>query len=115
MDQKIQPQHIVRAAILKAMGHPTRLFILEELNKQERCVNELTIMIGSDVSTVSKHLSVLKNAGLVFDTKRGNSIFYRLCCSGILEILNSVQNVIKTNIDRQMEIAQCCGLTKNKP
>ncbi|HOT47119.1 MAG TPA: metalloregulator ArsR/SmtB family transcription factor [Spirochaetota bacterium] len=112
MEQKIQPQYGARAVILKAMGHPTRLFILEELNKQERCVNELTEMIGSDVSTVSKHLSVLKNAGLVYDDKRGNSIYYRLCCSCILDIVNSVQTVIKTKVEKQMEIAQCCGITR---
>ena len=112
MEHKIQPQYVVRAAILKAMGHPTRLFILEELNKKECCVNELTEMIGSDVSTVSKHLSVLKNAGLVYDDKRGTSIYYRLCCSCILDIVNSVQAVIKTSVEKQMEIAQCCGITR---
>src|SRR4030065_326438 len=61
-----------RASTRKAMGHPTRLFIIEELHKAERCVNELTEMIGSDVSTVSKHLSVLKNAGLVYDETHGH-------------------------------------------
>ena len=45
-----------RAKVLKAMAHPSRLFILEELNKGERCVCDLTEMIGADVSTVSKHL-----------------------------------------------------------
>ncbi|NOY13574.1 MAG: winged helix-turn-helix transcriptional regulator, partial [Deltaproteobacteria bacterium] len=52
-----------RAKVLKAMAHPSRLFILEELKKGEKCVCELTEMIGADVSTISKHLSVLKQAG----------------------------------------------------
>ncbi|HPM11343.1 MAG TPA: metalloregulator ArsR/SmtB family transcription factor, partial [Paludibacter sp.] len=52
-----------RAKIIKAIAHPSRLLIIEELQRQERCVNELTEMIGADTSTVSKHLSVLKNAG----------------------------------------------------
>jgi ArsR family transcriptional regulator len=110
MEQKLQPQYEARANILKAMGHPTRLFILEELHRQERCVNELTDMIGSDVSTVSKHLSVLKNSGLVQDEKRGNSIYYKLCCSCILDIISSIQTVLKTNTERQMNIARCCGI-----
>ena len=110
MEQKIQPQFGARAAILKAMGHPTRLFILEELNKEERCVNDLTEMIGSDVSTVSKHLSVLKNAGLVHDDKRGNSIYYRSCCSCIVDIINSIQTVLKNNTEKHMNIARCCGI-----
>ena len=114
MENKIHPQYETRANILKAMGHPTRLFILEELNKEERCVNDLTEMVGSDVSTVSKHLSVLKNSGLVYDEKRGTSIYYRLCCPCILDFIGCLENVIKTNIEKQMKIAQCCGITLNK-
>ena len=60
-----------RAAVYKALGHPTRLFIVEELSHGERCVCELTAMVGADVSTVSKHLSVLRGVGLVEDEKRG--------------------------------------------
>jgi len=52
--------------------------MLEELEKGERCVCELTRMVGADVSTISKHLSVLKQAGLVTDDKRGNQVFYQL-------------------------------------
>ncbi len=110
MEQKLQPQYEARANILKAMGHPTRLFILEELHRQERCVNELTDMIGSDVSTVSKHLSVLKNSGLVQDEKRGNSIYYRLCCPCVLDFIGCIETVLKTNIEKQINIAQCCGI-----
>ena len=80
MKSMVKPQHEARAKIIKAMAHPSRLFIIEELSKHERCVSELTEMIGADASTVSKHLSVLKNAGLVTDEKRGNSIFYSLRC-----------------------------------
>jgi ArsR family transcriptional regulator len=110
MEQKLPPQYEARANILKAMGHPTRLFILEELHKKERCVNELTDMIGSDVSTVSKHLSVLKNAGLVYDEKRGVSIYYKLCCSCVADIVNSIQSILRTTMEKQMDIARCCGI-----
>jgi DNA-binding transcriptional ArsR family regulator len=67
-----------RARLLKAMAHPTRIFIIEELAREERCVCELTSLIEADMSTVSRHLSVLKNAGIVQDEKRGNQVFYRL-------------------------------------
>ncbi len=110
MEQKLHPQYEARANILKAMGHPTRLFIIEELHKAERCVNELTDMIGSDVSTVSKHLSVLKNVGLVLDEKRGTSIYYRLCCPCVLDFIGCIETVLKTNVEKQMNIAQCCGI-----
>ncbi|RPJ48319.1 MAG: transcriptional regulator, partial [Candidatus Latescibacterota bacterium] len=51
-----------RARIIKAMAHPTRLFIVDELARGERCVCDLAEMVGADVSTVSKHLSILRNA-----------------------------------------------------
>jgi DNA-binding transcriptional ArsR family regulator len=67
-----------RARIMKALAHPTRLFIVDELADAPRCVRDLTAMIGADVSTVSKHLLVLKSAGIVADERRGAQVFYRL-------------------------------------
>ena len=71
MHEKKKRQLEARAQIMKALAHPTRLFVVDELSKGERCVCELTDMIGADISTVSKHLSVLKQAGIVQDEKRG--------------------------------------------
>ena len=76
MKESIRPRYEARAKILKAMAHPSRLLIIEELQKKERCVNELTAMVGADTSTVSKHLSVLRNAGLVIDEKRANTLSF---------------------------------------
>lgn len=84
-----------RAKVLKAMAHPSRLFILEELKKGEKCVCELTEMIGADVSTISKHLSVLKQAGLVFDDKRGNQVYYQLRIPCILDFFGCVESVLE--------------------
>ncbi len=88
-------QHFAeRANIIKAMAHPVRLFFIEELARQERCVCELTEMVGLDISTVSKHLSVLKNAGLVVDDKRGNQVFYRLQTPCILNFFGCIEAVL---------------------
>ena len=73
MDAETKAKYEARAQIMKAMAHPSRLFIIDELSKGERCVCELTELIGADTSTVSKHLSLLKNAGLVETDKRGDS------------------------------------------
>lgn len=83
-----------RAHIIKALAHPVRLFFVEELARQERCVCELTEMVGFDISTVSKHLSVLKNAGIVMDDKRGNQVFYQLRTPCILNFLGCIETVI---------------------
>jgi DNA-binding transcriptional ArsR family regulator len=90
-----------RAKVLKALAHPTRLFIVEELEKDERCVCDLTEMIGADVSTVSKHLSVLKQAGIVIDDKRGNMVFYRLRVPCILSFFGCIESVIETQVKEQ--------------
>lgn len=85
----------VRAKVLKALAHPSRLFIVEELEKGERCVCELTEMIGADISTVSKHLSVLKQAGLIIDDKRGNQVFYQLRVPCILNFFGCIESVLE--------------------
>ena len=106
MDPHTKMRYEARARIIKAMAHPSRLFIVEELQKRERCVNELTEMIGADASTVSKHLSVLKNAGLVTDEKRGTAIYYTLRTPCILNFIGCVEEVLEANVEKQLEIVR---------
>ena len=101
MDARTQALFEARAVIVKALAHPTRLFIVNELSKGERCVCELREEIGADLSTVSKHLSVLKGAGIVEDDKRGLQVFYRLRCPCILTFFSCVENVLQENARRQ--------------
>ncbi|MHC4507296.1 MAG: ArsR/SmtB family transcription factor [Planctomycetota bacterium] len=84
-----------RAKVMKALAHPTRLFIVDELSRGERCVCDLTEKIGADVSTVSKHLSVLKGSGIVLDDKRGVQVFYRLRVPCILNFFGCVEAVLE--------------------
>ncbi|HOX40444.1 MAG TPA: metalloregulator ArsR/SmtB family transcription factor [Candidatus Brocadiia bacterium] len=97
MDNALKARYRIRAGIIKAMAHPTRLFLVEELSRGERCVCELTDMVGDDISTVSKHLAVLKNAGIVADDKRGTQVFYSLRCPCVLNFLSCVESVLMTN------------------
>ncbi len=97
-----------RASIIKAMAHPSRLLIIDELKKQDRCVGELTDMIGADTSTVSKHLSVLKNAGIVSDTRKGTAVYYTLLCPCILDFIGCIEDVIESNTNKHLEILRCC-------
>ncbi len=85
----------LRARVIKALGHPTRLFIVDELSRGERCVCDLTEKIGADVSTVSKHLSLLRRAGIVLDDKRGVQVFYRLRVPCILNFFGCVEAVLE--------------------
>ena len=103
MDAKTRVRCEARARILKALAHPTRLFIVEELARGERCVCELQEMIGADMSTVSKHLAQLRSAGLVADDKRGVQVFYSLRASCLPGFLDCIQNILKDNVKRQLE------------
>ena len=106
MDARDTMRLSMRAEVFKALAHPARLFIVEELKKGERCVCELTAMIGSDISTVSRHLSVLKNAGIIGDDKRGNQVFYTLKVPCIFDFLGCVENAIEKNAREQLAIRE---------
>ncbi len=104
MDARTKAKFELRATIVKAMAHPTRLFIVEELSKQEHCVCELTEMIDADTSTVSKHLTVLKNAGIVKDEKRGTMVYYQLRCPCVLEFFGCIERVLETTAKEQIAL-----------
>jgi ArsR family transcriptional regulator len=95
LDGEVKQHLVSRAKVMKALAHPSRLFIVDELSRGERCVCELTEMIGADVSTVSKHLAVLRQAGLVLDERRGVQIFYRLRVPCILNFFGCVEAVLE--------------------
>lgn len=97
MNRTTKQKYDARAQVIKAMAHPTRLFIIDELARGERCVCELRDMIGADISTVSKHLSVLKQAGVVEDEKRGLQVWYSLKVPCILKFFGCVEDVLKAN------------------
>jgi len=81
--------------VMKAMAHPARLLILDLLHEREHCVCELQEQIGSDMSTVSRHLAVLKNAGLISGRKVNNQVWYKLLCPCVLEFYNCMTGMGK--------------------
>ena len=84
----------MRAAVMKAMGHPTRMYMVSRLASGDVSVGDLAGDIGADVSTVSKHLSILKQAGLIIDRKEGNRVLYQLICPCIMEFIHCIDDVI---------------------
>jgi ArsR family transcriptional regulator len=104
MDVKTRALFEAQAAVIKAMAHPTRLFVVDQLSNGEKCVRDLTELVGADASTVSKHLSILKNAGIVRDDKRGTQVFYTLEMPCVLNFFSCVQSVIKSRAEEQMKL-----------
>ena len=84
-----------RAAIFKALGHPTRLYICERLREAPHCVCELTELVGADTSTISKHLTILRNVGLVRSEKSGTTVYYSLACSCLKQFLQGAETLLK--------------------
>jgi ArsR family transcriptional regulator len=93
MTAAAQAEYKAKARIIKALAHPTRLFIVDELSRGERCVCELTDLIGVEMPTVSRHLGVLKSAGILEDEKRGLQVFYRLRVPCVLNFFKCVEAV----------------------
>ena len=105
MDAKTQAKYEARAKIIKAMAHPTRLFIVDELARNgERCVCELTEMVDVDMSTVSRHLAMLKNAGIIEDQKRGSQVYYSLRVRCVMDFFECVESVMKCNAKDQQRL-----------
>jgi len=103
VDPELKACYQARAQIMKAMSHPTRLFIVAELAKGERCVCEVTETIGDHISTVSKHLAVLKNAGIVSSRKSGSHMLYRLRVPCAVDFFDCVERVLKAVASTQNE------------
>ncbi len=106
MESKTQARTEARARIMKALGHPTRLGIVEELSRGERCVCELHELVGGDMSTVSKHLAQLRHSGLVEVDKRGTQVFYSLRVPCILNFFDCVDRVMEAHAEQYRELVR---------
>lgn len=95
-----------RSDIIKALAHPSRLLIADALADGEHCVCELTELIGADISTVSKHLSLMKAVGLVAIEKRGQNVYYRLCCPCLNDFFRCVDSIQRSHSKKLQ--AACC-------
>lgn len=94
-----------RARILKALAHPSRLKLLDLLAEQEEvCVCDLTEKIGSDMSTVSRHLAQLRNAGVIESEKRGQMVFYRLRVKCLQSLFGCIESVVQCQIDDHLPV-----------
>jgi ArsR family transcriptional regulator len=89
-----------RSSVVKAMAHPTRLLFMELLLDGEKCVCELTEAAGCDITTVSKHLAVMKKAGLLVCEKRGLQVFYQIACPCFVEFFRCIDLIASSQTPR---------------
>jgi len=105
MDKIDKIKYDMKADILKAVAHRVRIIIVEKLSEGEQCVCELNKIFDLDTSTVSKHLTVLKKAGIVESEKRGLKVFYKLRCSCILTFFSCIEKIIQNNYEEAKMVA----------
>ncbi len=87
-----------RAEILKALGQPTRLKIIDFLRDGERCVCEIFPAIGEEQSNTSRHLNMMQSAGVLSRRKDGLKIYYAIKRPEILEVIDIVTGIVKQDI-----------------
>jgi len=87
-----------QARIFKALGHPSRLLMVDALRDGEKCVCDLQALVGDDMSTISKHLAVLRDAGVVTRRKQGLA----LCC--LDQFLTCTGQLLEKRILSQMDM-----------
>jgi DNA-binding transcriptional ArsR family regulator len=93
----------LKADIFKAISHPTRIQILEYLRDGERCVCEIIEELELEQSNVSQHLGLLKKQDLVTARKEGTKMMYRLKHTSVLEIIDSVSEILDRQLDETRE------------
>ena len=94
----------LKADLLKALGQPTRLKILELLTDGERCVCEIFPAIGGEQSNVSKHLGFLRAQGIVVADRRGMRVFYRLADRRIVKLLDDADECLKGTLKTRLAL-----------
>ena len=87
-----------QAEIAKAIAHPLRIAVVNFLKDGEQCVCDIAQHVGSERSNVSRHLSVMSNAGLLEYRKEGLKVIYRLKTPCILEFFSCVSRVLKQQV-----------------
>jgi len=91
----------IRAKVVKAMAHPVRLMVIEFLKKREHSFSEIFDLFKLDKSTVSKHLLVLKEAGIISSRKEGTNMIYKLEVPCVIDFFSCVTAVIESNVKKQ--------------
>ncbi len=96
----------LKANILKALGQPTRLKILELLRDGERCVCEIFPAIKEEQSNVSRHLALMKATGILASRKQGQMVHYRVRDPRVFKLLDGVGALLKTHLDERNDLSR---------
>lgn len=94
----------LEAEILKALGHPVRLKIVGYLKDKEKCVCEIFPYLKMEQSHLSKHLAILRKAGIVDVRRQGKKIFYKVKNRQVNELFTCVKKVLREEIKEKQSL-----------
>jgi len=94
MNKDIENEFLEKAEVFKALSHPTRLFIIDAIKDKRMSVKELSEIVEIDISTMSKHLNILKNNKIIQGEKVKNFVYYRLAIPCVLEFMKCAVKTI---------------------
>jgi DNA-binding transcriptional ArsR family regulator len=97
MDASSRKLYDMKAQVMQALAHPTRLAIVDLLADGERCVCDIAEKVGGERTTVSRHLALMQQAGLLTSRKDGLMVLYNLKTPCILKFLGCVSDVLRQN------------------
>ena len=97
----IDELNLLHYNICRALGDPKRIQILYALDERPCPVSTLANDLDSPQSTTSRHLAVLRQSGLVVAEREGTSMIYRLAETHIIEVLDSMRQLLRTILENQ--------------
>ena len=103
VDRKIYRIH---AELCKTLANPTRLEILNLLRDEEHSVNELTVLTGRAQATVSQHLAVLRQRGVVSTRKEGVNVYYKIAHPKMIQACDMIRGVLFEQITEMEKLAK---------
>lgn len=109
MDADRKRMYNQMAQVIAAAGHEIRLAILDYLKDGEQCVCDIAEHVEANRSNVSRHLAVMRNAGLVEQRKAGLKVMYSLRTPCILNIMQCVAGVLQERAQEANEILESLG------
>jgi ArsR family transcriptional regulator len=102
----VEEVNLLHAQMCRGLADPTRILILYSLGEQSRHVNELAEALGMSQPTISRHLKVLRDRGLVTATREGNAVCYALRDRRVVQALDLLREVMADVLTERAEVAE---------
>jgi ArsR family transcriptional regulator len=104
-----------KTAILKGIAHPVRMRIVEELSRGDLCAGEIAELFHFDRTTISKHLALMKDLGILESSREGTSVRYSLRMICLAQLLCCIENVLEEGNTEELPLFCGCGPSISKP